>query len=171
MIAITEFSAPTQKNSKLWQSPEKEWFQSNGRPSGSFNEDYSFTLRDQEGRELRLWFRFYVTSFSASVHIRGCECPEAFTIPGFEPTQSFESLAFAAWGQNGSGLNQKYVEARALIEETVNGEWDAWCPLVQENRSTSRNARTGEPSTRFWAAQQTDPAVAQRRYAFPLIRA
>ena len=164
-----EFDKPTGENSALWTSPEREWFQQYLKDS-PYNEDCSIRLAESpvtgKGVSLSISFRFYVTSYVATLAIRVADCPEAFKDPNLVPTEKWGTIAESGWGQN-SGFNQKYINGRNLIEATAQGEWSAWSPLVQENRSTSYSFKTGE-NTRFWTAELTDPKLAQAQYEFPM---
>lgn len=165
---MKEFDRPTRDNNALWSSPEKDWFldYSNSSP---YNEDCSIQLSETgiKGVVIMVSFRFYVTSYIATLAIRQVDSPGAFKDPYIVPTEKWGTIAETGWGENGSGFNQKYISALRLLEATALGDWSAWSPLLQENRSTSFSMKTGE-NTRFWSAELTDPGVAQREYKFPL---
>lgn len=167
-MTVKEFDRPTPDNNALWSSPEKDWFL-NYSNSSPYNEDCSIQLSEAgiKGVVITISFRFYVTSYRATLAIRVSDSPDAFKDPYIVPTEKWGTIAEAGWSQNGSGFNQKYIEAKRLIEATALGDWSAWSPLLQENRSTSYS-KTGEENTRFWSAELTDPSSAQREYKFPL---
>lgn len=170
MNTINEFAKPTRENASIWRSPEKSWFQQFSL-NRLHDEDYSIYLAESpltgKGVCLLVSFRFYVTSFRASLYIRESDCPEAFKNPYLNPSEGWGCVAESGWGANGSGFNKKYVEARSLIEATARGDWSAWSPLIQENRTTSYSFNKGE-NTKFWSAELTDPKLAQEQYTFPM---
>lgn len=120
--------------------------------------------------DFRVSFRFYVTSFQASISMRTTFCPEAIGEKASPHLRAndFDGIGVYGWGKNGSGFNQKYIEAIKFLQRFIDGNWEGVAPHWQDNRSSSINARTGEHNTHFWSAQLTFPEKAHAKATFPL---
>lgn len=162
---VDEFISTDAADESRYLSAEKLFFR--GLSTGE--KSRVFILGDYQ-----LSFKFAVTSFVCSIAVRGSFCPEA---AGREPgphqrSNEFLGIGSYTWGQNGSGFNAKYVEAIAFIKRFIAGQWEGLKPYMQDNRSASINARTGETNTRFWSAQLTFPDLAfqksKKENKFPL---